>query len=71
MADNVPACPGCKKPLDEKARCWKCNYRTCKGCGRNTTSVLIRFCDLCALTGKADEMEPEGWGPSPLLPESS
>lgn len=42
-------CPGCKKPLDEKARCWKCDYRICTGCGKASGSAFIELCTACGL----------------------
>lgn len=40
-------CPQCYRPLDEKSRCWKCHYRTCTGCGRDSGSAFIELCFSC------------------------
>jgi hypothetical protein len=43
-----PACPTCKRPLDDKLCCWKCSYRSCAaGCGRNTGTEFAVFCLQC------------------------
>jgi hypothetical protein len=40
-------CPHCHRPLDPKGRCWRCNYRTCTGCGRDSGSAFIELCVCC------------------------
>ncbi len=40
--------------LDPKDICWKCCYRRCSGCGRDTGSCFIELCNPC---GNRDE-----WG---------
>ena len=52
-----PACPRCKRPLDDKARCWKCSYRTCAGCAADTGSAFIELCVLC---GNAHDQHESG-----------
>lgn len=51
IAAAEPECPGCRQPLDDKGRCWRCSYRRCKGCGKDTGSAFIRFCILCVGAG--------------------
>jgi hypothetical protein len=40
-------CPNCRRPLDAKARCWRCCDRACESCGRPTGSAFIALCLLC------------------------
>lgn len=42
----VARCPGCKRPLRD-GRCWRCHYRPCSGCRRDTGSAFIEMCDPC------------------------
>jgi hypothetical protein len=51
----TPVCPGCKRPLDQKGRCWRCSYRLCSRCGQDTGSAFIELCIRCGLQeGKGD-----------------
>ena len=45
-------CSGCKRPLDAKARCWRCNHRLCSRCGRDTGSAFIELCIVCDFGGR-------------------
>jgi hypothetical protein len=41
-------CQICRRPLDDKGRCWTCFYRVCEtGCGRQTGSAFIALCLQC------------------------
>jgi hypothetical protein len=47
-SENGPTCPTCKRRLDAKGRCWKCNDRLCAaGCGRQTSSAFLAYCLQC------------------------
>jgi hypothetical protein len=48
-------CPDCRRPVDDKRRCWHCNRRACSRCGRNTSSAFIELCILCDFADKTDE----------------
>lgn len=45
----VDVCPKCKRPTDEKRRCWHCCDRPCVGCDRATGSAFLSLCDSCGL----------------------
>ena len=51
IAVLVATCPECKRPTDEKRRCWQCHNRGCEMCGRPTGSAFIAQCVCCGLTG--------------------
>jgi hypothetical protein len=56
---DPPRCPGCRQPLDDKGRCWRCNTRRCKGCGKDTGSAFLRWCLVCVADGlDAQDEEP-------------
>ncbi len=40
-------CPQCRRPLDEKRRCWRCGFRTCAVCGKDTGSPFVATCAPC------------------------
>jgi hypothetical protein len=42
-------CPGCHGPLDNRGRCWRCDYRRCERCGKSTGSAFLALCILCDL----------------------
>jgi hypothetical protein len=44
---QLPRCPGCKRFLDHKGRCWRCNHRACSRCGLNTGTAFIELCLTC------------------------
>jgi hypothetical protein len=48
-AVDPACCPSCHKPLDAKARCWRCHYRTCGGCGKDTGSAFLALCITCGM----------------------
>jgi hypothetical protein len=41
------ACPTCRRPLDERQRCWPCRDRLCERCGRLTGTPFISLCLAC------------------------
>lgn len=40
-------CPDCKRPRDQKRRCWHCHNRACENCGRPTSSAFLARCITC------------------------
>jgi hypothetical protein len=49
---SVVRCPDCRRPLDEKARCWHCDYRACEKCGKPTGTALQAHCLTCDCGGR-------------------
>lgn len=45
-------CPSCRTPLD-RGRCWRCMWRQCSRCGKQTGSAFIETCCACGL--RADD----------------
>jgi hypothetical protein len=50
IAKLTSNCPGCRRPTDEKGRCWHCHDRQCETCGKPTGSAFISRCICCDLT---------------------
>lgn len=48
LLDLLGNCPGCRRPLD-RGRCWRCHWRRCSGCGKDTGSAFIQTCWPCGL----------------------
>lgn len=44
---TAPACPGCGRPTDEFAICWRCHDRPCRTCGNRTGSAYLGTCTPC------------------------
>src|SRR5262245_40101140 len=50
------ACPTCRRPLDDKGRCWKCCNRACAaGCGRQSGSAFLALCLQCEAGCETEE----------------
>ena len=46
-SSEMNPCPGCGKAMDVSRRCWRCHYRACTRCGRNTGTAFIELCIAC------------------------
>jgi len=57
VARRVHRCGGCRRPCDERGRCWWCNEWACWCCGGLTGSALISMCAKCQNLGAADPPE--------------
>jgi hypothetical protein len=43
-------CPKCRRPLSTNEACWKCHWRRCFVCGKETGSEFIATCAPCGAT---------------------
>jgi PHP family Zn ribbon phosphoesterase len=41
------ACPKCRRPLSTNNACWRCHWRQCIVCGKDSGSEFIATCAPC------------------------
>jgi hypothetical protein len=52
-------CPECQQSLDLRQHCcWRCHWRACQECGKNTASAFIAACDACSARGVVANLTP-------------